>query len=245
VTVRDEGASPQSGEGRYFSAIHSDRRVQLLQEFLRGKASIYVLAGALRDAIASHYVGRAATPRDFDLAVAGVCRENFDDVLSPVGERNRHGGYLLRGFQTPDWDVWRLEETIGIKKTGAPCSLENVLRTFNLDCNAIALDLRTGLFLDGGAIKAIRQNTVHFVRDAIPHSEGTFAAKALFLNLRLKYEPTADMKRFVSTHLNYASLEHEARKLFPTSGQMFIPTTSPSIRERLAGPLSSRLATKG
>ena len=33
----------------------------------------------------------------------------------------------------------------------------NVLRTFNLDCNAVAMDLRTGLVLDGGPVKAIRQ----------------------------------------------------------------------------------------
>ncbi|PYT29341.1 MAG: hypothetical protein DMG57_11985 [Acidobacteria bacterium] len=116
-----------------------------------------------------------------------VRRADFDRVLLACGWRNRHGGYVLRGEPAPAWDVWRLEDTIGLRKTGTPCSIENVLRTFNLDCNAIALDLGTGLFLDGGAIKAIHQKRIGFVRGVIRHSEETFAAKALILDLRLKY----------------------------------------------------------
>lgn len=68
-----------------------------------------------------------------------------DAVFQAFGRRNRHGGYLLPAEGAPNWDVWRLEETIGLRKTGAPCSIENVVRTFNLDCNAVAMDLTTGL----------------------------------------------------------------------------------------------------
>lgn len=199
-----------------FAALHSDPRAQALNEFFRSGAQSYVVAGALRDAIAMHYEKESnKTPRDFDIVVGRLCREEFDAVLQSFGRRNRHGGYLLTSEGAPNWDVWRLEETIGLRKTGAPCSIENVLRTFNLDCNAVAMDLRTGLVLDGGAIKAVRRRQVDFVHRAIRHSEATFAAKALLLDLRLKYATSGDLNRFVAAHLHLPTLAYEARKVFP------------------------------
>lgn len=198
-----------------FTSLFSDQRASVLEEFVRCGAQIYVLAGALRDAITSYYQGGDDTPRDFDIAVLGVSREGFDSLLSAFGAKNRHGGYVLRGPGAPNWDVWRLEETIGIRKTGTPCSLENVLRTFNLDCNAIALDVRTGLFLDGGAVEAIRRKQLGFVKRAIQHSETTFSAKALLLELRLKYAASDEVKRFIKAHFDQATLLHETEKVFP------------------------------
>jgi hypothetical protein len=199
-----------------FTALHSDPRAQALNEFFRGGAQIYLVAGALRDAIALHYEGEGdKTPRDFDIIIGRLCRGEFDAVLQAFGRRNRHGGYLLPAEGAPNWDVWRLEETIGLGKTGALCSIENVLRTFNLDCNAVAMDLRTGLVLDGGAIRAVRQRQVGFVHRALRHSEETFAAKTLLLNLRLKYAVSSELNQFVAAHLRLSSLAYEARKVFP------------------------------
>jgi hypothetical protein len=199
-----------------FAALHSDQRAQALSEFFRCGALIYVVAGALRNAIAAHYEGEGdKTPRDFDIIVGRLCRAEFDAVLQTLGRRNRHGGYLLPAEGAPNWDVWRMEDTIGLRKTGALCSIENVLRTFNLDCNAVAMDLRTGLAVDGGAIKAVRHRQVDFVYRAIRHSEETFAAKALLLDLRLKYGMSGELNRFVMAHLHLPTLTYEARKVFP------------------------------
>jgi len=199
-----------------FTSLYSDKRAQALNEFFKYGAEIYVLAGALRDAIAAHYEGEGdGTPRDFDIAVGDISRGDFDTVLRAFGRRNRHGGYALRADGGLDWDVWRLEETIGLRKTGAPCSIENVLRTFNLDCNAIGLDPRTGLFLDGGAIRAVRQKQIDFVHGAIRHTEETFAAKALLLDLRVKYMLSSELIQFINTHLQVPSLLYEAGKIFP------------------------------
>ena len=173
------------------------------------------MAGALRDGIAAYYGDRSGDPRDFDIAIANVSREIFDDVLSGLGKRNRHGGYVLSSQSDTNWDVWRLEETIGLRKTGSPRSLENALRSFNLNCNAIALDVRTGLFLDAGAIEAIRYKQLGFAQDAIRHSIDTFAAKALLLQLRLKYQVTDEMQRFVAQNLCVPTLLYEAVKVFP------------------------------
>ena len=199
-----------------FTALYSDPRAQALDEFFRSGAQIYVVAGALRDAILMHYEGESGqTPRDFDIVISGLCREEFDMVLQAFGRRNRHGGYLLPAHGAPNWDVWRLKETIGLRKTGAPCSIENALRTFNLDCNAVAMDLETGLVLDGGAIKAVQHRQVDFVYRAIRHSDQTFAAKALLLDLRLKYAMSGELQRFVTTHLHLPTLAYEAQKVLP------------------------------
>ena len=198
------------------AAINVDVRAEALYEFFKHGAQVFIVAGALRDAIAAYYEGEGpGDPRDFDIAVAGISRELFDEVLTGFGQRNRHGGYILSRPGSPDWDVWRLEETIGLKKTGAPRSLENMLRSFNLNCNAIALDVRTGLFLDAGAIAAIRHKRLGFADDVIHHSADTFAAKALLLHLRLNYQLTDEMRAFVAANLQPGSLLHETSKVFP------------------------------
>ena len=90
----------------------------------------------------SIYEGRGdGTPRDFDIGVAGIRKEDFDSILAGLGRRNRHGGFVLRERGLPTWDIWRLEDSVGLQKTKSLFSIENVLRSFNLDCNAIALRL--------------------------------------------------------------------------------------------------------
>jgi len=211
------------------AAINVDIRADALYEFFKHGAQVFIVAGALRDAIAAYYEGEGpGDPRDFDIAVAGISRELFDEVLMGFGQRNRHGGYILSRPGSPDWDVWRLEETIGLKKTGAPRSLENMLRSFNLNCNAIALDVRTGLFLDAGAIDAIRHKRLGFADDVIHHSADTFAAKALLLHLRLNYQLTDEMRAFVAANLQPDSLLHETSKVFPGVPALSSPASSES-----------------
>jgi hypothetical protein len=202
---------------RLFDSLYLSNRSFLLEEFLRRDAKVYILAGAVRDAIASLYDNRAdGVPRDFDIGIAGINREDFNYVLTAFGVRNRHGGFLLREARLPSWDVWRLEDSIGLRKTGTPFSLESVLRSFNLDCNAVALDIKTGIFVDAGAIESIRRMRVGFVESAIGHSRTTFAAKALLVQLRFGYSVSAPIKCFIKRHLEKDTLLYESLKAFPT-----------------------------
>ena len=198
------------------TSIYVDDRSAALNEFFRSGAEIYVLAGVLRDVIASHYEGEGeGAPRDLDIAVAHVPRRLFDGVLSRDGTMNRHGGYVMRRQGSPPWDIWRLEETIGLRKTGVECSLENVLRSFNLGCNAIALNVRTGIFTDAGAIDSIRKKRLTFADYAIRHSHATFAAKALMLHLNMQYKVPLEVGEFIQTYLQPAELLYESKKIFP------------------------------
>lgn len=196
--------------------LHEGARSRVLDLLLKYNAKVYVLAGAVRDSIATNgALSSVGGPRDFDLAVSNVNRSFFDEVLSTYGTRNRHGGYVLKDGRLPPWDVWRLEDTIGLRKTGTECSVENVLRSFNLNCNAIAFDLAGGVFLDAGAMQAVRGNTLGFVRHAIRHSRATFAAKALLSQLRFGCRVDAPVQRFIARHLDQKTLIYEASKVFP------------------------------
>jgi hypothetical protein len=201
---------------RILTSVYSDVRAAVLHEFLKHDARIYVLAGAIRDALTCEYEGTGeGTPRDVDIAISSVSRELFDSVFTAHAVRNRHGGYVLTGQILPTWDVWRLEDSVGLRKTNTDCTVENVLRTFNLSCNAIALNIRTGVLTDAGAIDSVRDKHVAFVRNAIVHSEPTFAAKALLSQLRFSCTIDSELQSFVSKHLNRSALLHESLKAFP------------------------------
>ena len=206
-------------------SIYQAPRATVLDEFFRRGAGIYVLGGAIRDVISSdlgHRVGW--DPRDFDIGVTGVSAPEFEYVLSGLGRKNRHGGFVLEESGRPTWDVWRLENSIGLRKTGTAFSLENVLRSFNLDCNAIALDVRSGLVADAGAVDAIRGKRVGLVHNVILHSAETFAAKALLAQLRFGYSTSTALELLIETHLERGSLLYESRKVFP--GLALLSSTS-------------------
>jgi hypothetical protein len=208
---------------RILTTLYSDVRAMVLHEFLKHNAQIHVLAGAIRDALACEYEGIGeGTPRDVDIAISNVSRELFDSMFTAYGVRNRHGGYILTSNMLPTWDVWRLEDSIGLRKTNTACNVENVLRTFNLSCNAIALDIRTGVLTDAGALDSVRNRHVAFVRNAIVHSESTFAAKALLYQLRFSVTIESELQSFVSKQLNGPALLHESLKAFP--GLAVLPT---------------------
>jgi hypothetical protein len=201
---------------RVLESIYHDPRAALLREFELLHAEIYLLAGAIRDFLSLELNGTGSeVPRDIDLAVSGIPREFFDSVLRSHGVKNRHGGYVLARHGTPPWDIWRLEESVGLRKTNTPCSIENVLRTFNLNCNAIALDIRTARLIDGGATDSVRKRRLMFVPSAIVHSRATFAAKALLSEVRLGYTVDPRLRSFVARHLSHYVLLHESLKLFP------------------------------
>ncbi|MGC2476654.1 MAG: hypothetical protein WA485_20135 [Candidatus Sulfotelmatobacter sp.] len=196
--------------------LYKSRRSALLEEFLRQGANVYILGGAIRDLVTPHVSNeKSRVPRDFDIGITGVSTQAFNDVLSSVGSKNRHGGFLVREHGMPTWDLWQLERSIGLRRTGMVYSIENVLRSFNLDCNAVALDLRKGWLIDAGAIQAIRRKQVDFVPNVIRHSADTFAAKALLMQLRFNYSISSGLQHLILRNLSFRTLQHESYKVFP------------------------------
>lgn len=201
---------------RIVDSLYRTSRSTILDELFRRGAKIHVLGGAVRDSIAFE-IDREAdwVPRDFDIGVSAIERAEFEYLLSAFGEKNRHGGFVVKEQGFPTWDVWLLESSIGLRKTGAPFSLESVLRSFNLNCNAVALNVRTGVLIDSGAIEAIRRKRVDFVPHVLKHSFETFAAKALLTEVRFGYALSAELRSLVETRLDINTLVYESRKVFP------------------------------
>jgi hypothetical protein len=190
----------------------------LIRQFHQKRGRVYVFAGAVRDVLTwQEHGGKPCLPRDLDVGVSGLPKVDFDQIMTEAGAiANRFGGYRWKLQNSPPWDVWRLEDTIGLRLTRTRFSLENVLRSFVLDCNALAFDIDTGEFLHLGGLESIRHKRVDIARHAILHSQATFAAKALMLELKHSQSLSPALMVFVKHHLDRNALLHEAQKNFPS-----------------------------
>lgn len=184
--------------------------------FLRG-AKIGVFAGAVRDTVfgQEHGLGNIE-PRDWDIGISNISREEFDGILEEVGgKRNRYGGFKMAFRDSLPCEIWRQEDTVGLIKTRSPFSLENILRSFVLSCNAIALDLDTGHIHDHGALRSICLCEIAILEDAIMHDRALFSAKALSLTFRRPFRLTAATTMLIDKHLDTHNLVHEFNKAYP------------------------------
>lgn len=189
---------------------------ELLQHLFTCGATISVCAGGVRDTVLAREFGFAdVTPRDWDIGVSGITHENFNGILKEFGgSRNKYGGFELFSDTSRPWEIWRQEETVGLLKTRSPFSLQNVLRSFVLNCNAIACDLDKGHIYDCGAISSMRAGEVGLLDNAIMHDRRIFAAKAFILKFRRPFTLDAQSERFVKTYLDTRNLLHELAKAY-------------------------------
>jgi hypothetical protein len=184
-------------------------------ELKKRGGSVSICAGAVRDAIAAYEDGIPhVEPRDIDIGIGSVSRSEFDGIMREFGASpNRYGGYKIAGGKC-DLEFWRLQDTVGLKKTHASCTLQNVLRSFVLNCNAISFDPFSEACIDGGARDAIRAKHLDFVNNAIIHSEDLFASKAVILCLRHGFAASAAIQSFVIRNWTESCLRHELKKVF-------------------------------
>jgi hypothetical protein len=187
-----------------------------IEAAVRGNARPLLFAGAVRDAIFTVEHGMPISlPRDFDIGLLGMPRKIFDGFLGELkAQPNRYGGYRLEQQTSTPIDVWRLEETLGIRIHEAPCAVTNVLRSFVLDVNALVFDPLAGLFQDCGAIAAIQARRINLVAGALLHSTATFAAKAVVTATRFSLETAEPLTHFISNHHLPSTTTYEATKVF-------------------------------
>jgi hypothetical protein len=214
---------------------------ELLQYLFAQGATICVFAGAVRDTVFAHEVGlRNISPRDWDIGISGIPRKEFNGILEEFGgSKNKYGGFRLFSDTLRPWEIWRQEDTVGLLKTGSPFSLENVLRSFVLSCNAIACDLDKGHIYDCGAVHSIFTGKVTLLDDAIMHDWRVFAAKALSLTFRRPLRLSNQSEQFVRMHLNNRNVVHELSKAYSE-----LPLIQPTIAENKHGRNRSILATR-
>jgi hypothetical protein len=200
-----------------YRQLHRNGLLPLAEELLLKGSRIAVFAGAVRDIVATHEFGwKASSPRDWDIGVSGVSSPLFEGLLNEIGGiRNRYGGYRVPIRDSSPLEMWRLEETIGLRMRRCRFSLQNVLRSFVLSCNAIAFDVASGYFWDAGALRALETRRIELVERVIMHSPPTFSAKAVLATLRFGFDLSSKVRLLVRSHINRYALEHEAKKSFP------------------------------
>jgi hypothetical protein len=184
---------------------------RLLSDLVKLGGRPFVMAGAVRDSVAIDIKAwPVRSPRDVDIGVEGLRKQLFAEIMRSYGAQpNRYGGYRLPCWSPRYWDIWRLEETVGLRASTEVKSVENVLRSFVLDCNAIAYDVLLDRFIDLNARTSIVRSEISLLRNAIVHDEAVFAAKALLSHHTLRMQLTPTLTGFVSTHLNSSCLIHE------------------------------------
>jgi hypothetical protein len=186
----------------------------VLDDLTRAGGRAYLFAGAVRDVVAAEKLQlREPRLRDFDIGVEGLSRPQFQDILrSHRANNNRYCGFRWKLSNDAEIDCWRLEDTVGLWNTKSFYSLENVIRSFVLVCNAIYFDLATGVFTDYGAVNSLSSGVLDFVDAPLIHSEGVFAAKALVYERRFGFKLASRLKNFSDAHVDAAFIENEVKK---------------------------------
>jgi hypothetical protein len=187
----------------------------VIQFLLRRDSKVGIFAGAVRDAVAAAEFGwEVSQPRDWDIGVSNISQKDFHGILAELGGiQNHYGGYKLLLNGIVPWEVWRVEDTVGLRIRNAPRTLENVLRSFVLSSNAIVFDLDEEHFYDQGVLRSIASRKIEILSDAIIHDNEVFAAKALTLSFRFPFRLGPKALTHVRRHLTETALLHELQKI--------------------------------
>jgi hypothetical protein len=215
-----------------FSALEKSDYSVLIDSILHLGGRPIIFAGAVRDAMLAVETGNAQfRPRDFDIGIEGLEKKAFQKLFDSLGANaNRYGGYHINRDGLPPIDVWRLEETCGIRLLKVPYHQVNVLRSFLINLNAIAFDAHTGFVYDHGCLKTIKSKQVDLVPDALLHSHATFAAKSFLISLRFGLPLTSNLQDFVGTFIEPESFWHEFNKIFGEAENTFTESAFADIR---------------
>ena len=198
-----------------------------------------LFAGAVRDAVYSALTGTSTLPRDYDIGVAKMSRSHFDGFCRALGaERNRYGGYQFYASDGSAIDIWRLEDTAGVLAHDCSPSVDNVLRTFIFDVNAVAYDPSANEIYDRGCLNALRRRRIGFVRSALLHDQRNFAGRAISLRVRFGFRLSRALRSFVAEWYDGKEVDrHLAKAQFSYS----LPWSSPDPATTTGVPgMSSR-----
>jgi hypothetical protein len=127
----------------------------------------YVVGGVVRDLLLGQLRMIHKPIRDIDLVVQGAPdREVLEHLLSDFNFRtNRMGGLKFRASSEGVYfDLWRIEDQVELSSSsGPPYTVEQLLRHFLLDIDAVAWNPRTGDLYDYGCLRAITAGAIDLV----------------------------------------------------------------------------------
>ena len=191
---------------------------EVLDRVVERKWRAYIVGGTLRDVMLAP---ASAFPRDIDLVVSGCSDDALESVFRDlVSRRTRFGGlHLLTHFNygaiSPSrgqlvFDVWRLENTWGIRDAGLPPTIESFVRTpfLNIDTAAIELVPRKAHchVAEYGFFESILSRTleINYAPNPFPL---VCIVRSLIMAAKLKFSLGHSLARYIANYSEWGSVD--------------------------------------
>jgi len=125
--------------------------------------SVYIMGGLLRNLLVEELRGLPINNADIDLVVNGAnsSSELRESVRDYCIRQNEFGGAKCQISRSGViFDVWRIEDHVGMSSTAKPHTVEQLLKHNLLDVDAVLLDAQTEYLYDYGCVAAIQRGRV-------------------------------------------------------------------------------------
>lgn len=142
---------------------------------------VYVVGGLLRDLLVEKLHKIPMAVADVDLVVDGA--KSADEVHMALSKfhtrRNDFGGVKCQVWNSGIlFDIWRIADHVNMARLPPPQTIEQLLRHFLLDVDALLWDVCSNALYEYGAIKAIERRRIDLIgTDGI--SEGLMLVQAV------------------------------------------------------------------
>lgn len=191
---------------------------EVLDRVLERKWQAYIVGGTLRDVMLAP---PSAFPRDIDLVVSGCSEQAFETAFHDlVNRRTRFGGlHLVAQFRYGGissscgqvfFDVWRLEDTWGIRNAGLPPTIDSFVRTpfLSIDSAAIELVPRKARrhVAECGFFASISAHTleINYAPNPFPH---VCVVRSLIMAAKLKFSLGSSLARYIANYSQWCSID--------------------------------------
>jgi hypothetical protein len=217
------------GEGVAMAARSAVNRV--LDRVLERKWRAYIVGGTLRDVMLAP---ASALPRDIDIVVCGASREDLEAVFFDLMSRRTHFGglHLVTPFRYGGlrqsrgqviFDVWRLEDTWGLRNAGLPITIENFVRTPFLNIDSVAVELvprnARRRVTENGFFESLASRTleINYAPNPFPH---VCVVRSLIMAAKLNFSLGPSLARYIAAYSQDGSVDNLVEAQISHYGQV-------------------------
>jgi len=202
-----------SASGAVRSGIH-----EVLERIVDRRWRAYVIGGTLRDVMLAP---GSVWPRDIDVVVDGCSTEELDKTFGDLlVRRTRFGGlHLAKSIKCGGisqvcyqalFDIWRLEDTWGIRTRGLQPTIENFVRTPFLNVDSVAIDLvpknsRHRHIYESGFFQSLITKTLEINFEPNPFPL-VCIVRALIMAAKLEFALGRSLAQFVANYSRWGSI---------------------------------------
>ena len=178
------------------------RDLSLLRSNFPKDWSVYIMGGLLRNLLLEELRRLPINTADVDLVVSGANSSNElrHNVRDYCIRQNEFGGAKCQISRSGViFDVWRIEDHVGMSSRAKPHTVEQLLKHNLLDVDAILLDAQTEYLYDYGCVAAIQRGRVSLLGpEGISKEFATAqAAHITLIAFKTRFELAEDAVQFI------------------------------------------------